>query len=258
MVDDGASLHGFSFFLCFLHDHCHHHTQHLGTQSLFVVRLSHPQVPPTQADLPTPSGPRPEVMEESKPPRRMKGVTVCLPIVYGSIAWHVTKKGDSQDQCTHQWTCTFGSLRRGYLAPWFVPHPLFAFLQTVYVRSPHGHDLGTVLKKAIFTLHPSFLNHIRGTCVLCLVCLPSSPFAASCGDGVCKEARIYCACLVLFLQIALFLYMAGHFIISSSTAQDIGGNVLSLRSIPTTFLTHVCLTLPRPKKTQRWPPTHSR
>jgi hypothetical protein len=45
-------------------------------------------------------------MEESKPPRRMKGVTVCLPIAYGSIAWQVTKKADSQDQCTHQWTCT--------------------------------------------------------------------------------------------------------------------------------------------------------
>ncbi|TFJ86066.1 hypothetical protein NSK_002886 [Nannochloropsis salina CCMP1776] len=64
----------------------------------------------------------------------MKGVTVCLPIAYGSIAWHMTKKTE-QDQCTHQWT--------------------------LYVRSPHGHDLGAVLKKTVFTLHSSFNNHIR-------------------------------------------------------------------------------------------------
>ena len=44
---------------------------------------------------------------------------------------------------------------------------------TVYVRSPYGHDLGKVLKRTIFTLHPSFNNHIRGpwsnwACLLCV------------------------------------------------------------------------------------------
>jgi len=34
----------------------------------------------------------------------------------------------------------------------------------VYVRSPYGHDLGKVLKRVVFTLHPSFNNHIRGAC----------------------------------------------------------------------------------------------
>lgn len=32
----------------------------------------------------------------------------------------------------------------------------------VYIRSPYGHDLGKVLKSVVFTLHPSFNNHIRG------------------------------------------------------------------------------------------------
>ena len=45
------------------------------------------------------------IMDENKPPHRMKGVTVCLPIAYGSIAWNMTKKSE-QEQCTHQWSCT--------------------------------------------------------------------------------------------------------------------------------------------------------
>lgn len=57
-------------------------------------------------------------------------------------------------------------------------HHLIPFhpIQSVYVRSPHGHDLGTVLKKAVFTLHPSFINHIRGTS-------PSLGFVFVCGQA---------------------------------------------------------------------------
>lgn len=48
---------------------------------------------------------------------------------------------------------------------------------TVYVRSPYGHDLGKVLKRTVFTLHPSFNNHIRGpwsnwlACCVCPICV---------------------------------------------------------------------------------------
>lgn len=48
------------------------------------------------------------------------------------------------NKCIHP----FSSLSRVYRA--------------VYIRSPHGHDLGKVLKSVVFTLHPSFNNHIRG------------------------------------------------------------------------------------------------
>lgn len=128
-----------------------------------TVRSSSPspfkyRLPSTLPDSP------PSDMEESKPPRRMKGVTVCLPIAYGSIAWHMTKKTE-QDQCTHQWTCEFAKnppSSRG--CSYGIVHCalLHTYTRTVYVRSPHGHDLGAVLKKTVFTLHSSFNNHIRG------------------------------------------------------------------------------------------------
>ena len=63
----------------------------------------------------------------------MSKTTVCLPIVYGSIAFYLGKKAD--EFSTHQWT--------------------------LYIRGPNHEDLSVVISKVIFQLHPSFAQPIR-------------------------------------------------------------------------------------------------
>eukprot|EP00568_Trieres_chinensis_P018670 CAMPEP_0183323988 /NCGR_PEP_ID=MMETSP0160_2-20130417/75848_1 /TAXON_ID=2839 ORGANISM="Odontella Sinensis, Strain Grunow 1884" /NCGR_SAMPLE_ID=MMETSP0160_2 /ASSEMBLY_ACC=CAM_ASM_000250 /LENGTH=287 /DNA_ID=CAMNT_0025491469 /DNA_START=21 /DNA_END=881 /DNA_ORIENTATION=+ len=64
---------------------------------------------------------------------RLANTTVCLPIVYGSIAFFLGKKADEYH--THQWT--------------------------LYVRGPNDEDLSVGVAKVVFQLHPSFPQPVR-------------------------------------------------------------------------------------------------
>ncbi|KAK7252962.1 hypothetical protein RIF29_37292 [Crotalaria pallida] len=80
--------------------------------------------------------------------RRLKDVEICVPIVYGSVAFYLGKKA-SESQ-SHKWT--------------------------VYVRGASNEDLGVLIKKVVFQLHPSFNNPTR--------VVESPPFQLSeCGWG---------------------------------------------------------------------------
>jgi YEATS domain-containing protein 4 len=59
---------------------------------------------------------------------RMPGVTVCCPIVFGSMAFPLGPLGD--DMKTHKWM--------------------------LYVRGADGEDISYFVSKVVFTLHPSF------------------------------------------------------------------------------------------------------
>jgi len=65
--------------------------------------------------------------------RRLENVTFCLPIVHGSVAFHLGKKADEFQ--THQWT--------------------------LYLRGPNNEDLSLVISKVVFHLHPSFAQPVR-------------------------------------------------------------------------------------------------
>lgn len=80
--------------------------------------------------------------------KRLKDVEVCVPIVYGTVAfWLGRKASESQ---SHKWT--------------------------VYVRGATNEDLGVVIKRVVFQLHPSFKNPMR--------VVESPPFELSeCGWG---------------------------------------------------------------------------
>ena len=78
----------------------------------------------------------------------MTKTTVCLQIVYGSIAFYLGKKAD--EFSTHRWT--------------------------LYIRGPNHEDLSVVISKVIFQLHASFAKPIRE--------LTSPPFEVTeCGWG---------------------------------------------------------------------------
>ncbi|KAK4262078.1 hypothetical protein QN277_027686 [Acacia crassicarpa] len=80
--------------------------------------------------------------------KRVKDVEICVPIVYGSIAFYLGRKA-SESQ-SHRWT--------------------------VYVRGASNEDLGAVIKRVVFQLHPSFSNPTRA--------IDSPPFELSeCGWG---------------------------------------------------------------------------
>ncbi|KAJ7953110.1 transcription initiation factor TFIID subunit 14b [Quillaja saponaria] len=80
--------------------------------------------------------------------RRVKDVEICVPIVYGTIAFYLGRKA-SESQ-SHKWT--------------------------VYVRGASNEDLGVVIKRVVFQLHPSFNNPTR--------VVDSPPFELSeCGWG---------------------------------------------------------------------------
>ncbi|KAI2510253.1 YEATS family [Fragilaria crotonensis] len=65
---------------------------------------------------------------EAATKNRLANTTVCLPIVYGSIAFFLGKKADEYH--THKWT--------------------------LYLRGPNDEDLGVCIQKVVFQLHPSF------------------------------------------------------------------------------------------------------
>jgi YEATS domain-containing protein 4 len=65
--------------------------------------------------------------------RRLENVTFCLPIVHGSVAFHLGKKADEFQ--THQWT--------------------------LYLRGPNNEDLSLVISKVVFHLHASFAQPVR-------------------------------------------------------------------------------------------------
>lgn len=67
------------------------------------------------------------------PAPRLEQTTVCLPIVYGSVAFYLGKKADEYK--THQWT--------------------------LYVRGRNNEDLSSVVSKVVFQLHASFAQPVR-------------------------------------------------------------------------------------------------
>jgi len=76
-----------------------------------------------------PASPQTQTQQQGK-----KNVSLCLPIVYGSIAFYLGKKAD--EYATHTWT--------------------------LYVRGPTGEeDLSPAISKVVFQLHPSFPQPIR-------------------------------------------------------------------------------------------------
>ncbi|KAL5557574.1 hypothetical protein UlMin_039810 [Ulmus minor] len=80
--------------------------------------------------------------------RRLKDAEICIPIVYGTIAFYLGRKA-SESQ-SHRWT--------------------------VYVRGATNEDLGGVVKRVVFKLHPSFHNPVRA--------VESAPFELTeCGWG---------------------------------------------------------------------------
>jgi YEATS domain-containing protein 4 len=65
--------------------------------------------------------------------KRKVGISVCCPIVFGSIAFWLGRKADGLH--THKWT--------------------------LYVRGPNGEDVSYFVSKVVFTLHASFAQPIR-------------------------------------------------------------------------------------------------
>ncbi|CBJ32065.1 conserved unknown protein [Ectocarpus siliculosus] len=75
----------------------------------------------------------------SKPPAdvpkiRKKGLSVACPIAYGSLAFLLERKKQSEF-VTHKWT--------------------------LFVRGPNGEDISYFVSKVVFTLHPSFAEATR-------------------------------------------------------------------------------------------------
>lgn len=73
-----------------------------------------------------------------KPPsqgqsKRLKDVEISFPIVYGTMSFWLGKKASEYN--SHKWT--------------------------VYVRGATNEDLGVIVKRAVFQLHPSFNNPTR-------------------------------------------------------------------------------------------------
>ncbi|EYU37906.1 hypothetical protein ABFS82_02G013000 [Erythranthe guttata] len=65
--------------------------------------------------------------------KKLKDSEICIPIVYGNIAFWLGKKASEYQ--SHRWT--------------------------VYVRGATNEDLGVVVKRAVFQLHSSFNNPTR-------------------------------------------------------------------------------------------------
>ncbi|CAI9781978.1 unnamed protein product [Fraxinus pennsylvanica] len=71
--------------------------------------------------------------EKKSSGKKLKDLEICVPIVYGNIAFWLGKKASEYQ--SHKWT--------------------------VYVRSSTNEDLGVVIKRAVFQLHSSFNNPTR-------------------------------------------------------------------------------------------------
>ncbi|KAI5438780.1 transcription initiation factor TFIID subunit 14b isoform X1 [Lathyrus oleraceus] len=65
--------------------------------------------------------------------KRVKDVEICVPIVYGTVAFYLGRKASEAQ--SHRWT--------------------------VYVRGASNEDLSAVVKRVVFQLHPSFNNPTR-------------------------------------------------------------------------------------------------
>ena len=74
-----------------------------------------------------------KVVAPAAPAKRVKDAAVCCPLVYGSLAFWLGRKADEFH--THKWT--------------------------LFVRGPHGEDLGYFVEKVVFKLHPSFAQPVR-------------------------------------------------------------------------------------------------
>ncbi|KAM7265207.1 hypothetical protein ACFE04_002890 [Oxalis oulophora] len=71
--------------------------------------------------------------DEKAAPKRLKDVEISVPIVYGTIAFYLGRK--ASESLSHKWT--------------------------VYVRGATNEDLGAVVSRVVFQLHPSFNNPTR-------------------------------------------------------------------------------------------------
>ncbi|KAL6526025.1 Transcription initiation factor TFIID subunit 14b [Orobanche hederae] len=71
--------------------------------------------------------------EKKSSAKKLKDSEICIPIVYGNIAFWLGKKASEYQ--SHKWT--------------------------VYVRSATNEDLGVAIKRAVFQLHSSFNNPTR-------------------------------------------------------------------------------------------------
>jgi YEATS domain-containing protein 4 len=79
------------------------------------------------------AAPTPAATADAVSTVRMPGVTVCCPLVFGSMAFPLGAAGD--DMKTHKWT--------------------------LYVRGADGEDISYFVSKVVFTLHPSFTPPTR-------------------------------------------------------------------------------------------------
>ncbi|KAL9248824.1 Transcription initiation factor TFIID subunit 14b-like protein [Drosera capensis] len=97
--------------------------------------------PPPPEPLPPPPLPVPRIKikapadesDKKVSARRIQDAEICVPIVYGTVAFWLGRK--ASESHSHRWT--------------------------VYVRGATNEDLGVVVKKAVFQLHPSFNNPVR-------------------------------------------------------------------------------------------------
>jgi Transcription initiation factor IIF, auxiliary subunit len=74
----------------------------------------------------------PQMSPSQSQQEQQEHITICLPIVYGSVAFALPK---AEEYNTHQWT--------------------------LYVRGPNHEDLSHGIAKVVFQLHPSFAQPIR-------------------------------------------------------------------------------------------------
>lgn len=87
----------------------------------------------------------------------------CVPISYGSIAFNVGKgRLASHPDHTHKWT--------------------------VFLRGAYNQDITYAISKVVFSLHPSFADHIRGA-GYSRCCRPRA-FHGVAGTTVCTNAHL--------------------------------------------------------------------
>ena len=73
-------------------------------------------------------------MEIHSKKRRLEKTAVACPIVYGSCAMWLGKK--AEETATHRWT--------------------------LFIRGPNDENLSSFISHVAFSLHPSFLDPVRG------------------------------------------------------------------------------------------------
>lgn len=84
----------------------------------------------------------------------------CVAVSHGNVAFFVGKgRLASNPDHTHKWT--------------------------VFVRGAYGQDISYAVEKVVFSLHPSFADHIRGAC------------GGERGGGGCSRSRWWDGCVAL-------------------------------------------------------------